>query len=91
VIIRHIYFWFCDECASRKFFYSFGPDFRIVVGDPNLVKEILTSHKSYYKSPTHPKAKDVFFEKGLVTMNGKDWVVCHGIMDHAFRHEALKV
>jgi hypothetical protein len=24
-------------------------------------------------------------------MNGKDWVVRRGIMDHAFHHETLKV
>jgi cytochrome P450 len=61
------------------------------VGDPNLVKEILTSHNSYYRLPTHPKAKDAFFGKGLVPMNGKDWVLHRGIMDHAFCHDTFKV
>jgi cytochrome P450 len=60
------------------------------VTNPNLVKEILTN-KLYYKEPTSIMAKLAFFGEGLLTMNDKNWVECHKIMEHAFHHEALKV
>jgi len=37
-----MYLWFCDKGTSDKFFYSHGPNFKIVVTDPNLL-----SGKSY--------------------------------------------
>ncbi len=82
--------WFCDKCAGDNFFYSLGPKFRIVVTDPNLVKEILTN-KLYYKVPLNIIFKLAFFGEGLFTMNGKDWTKRCQIMEHAFHHEALKV
>jgi cytochrome P450 len=85
-----MYLWFCDKCAGDKFFYSFGPKFKIVVTDPNLVKEILTN-KLYYKDPLNIIIKLAFFGEGLFTMNGRDWTERRQIMDHAFRHETLKV
>ncbi|KAH9546838.1 hypothetical protein CY35_11G002100 [Sphagnum magellanicum] len=81
--------WFCDKCAGDKFFYSQGPKFRIVVTDPNLVKEILTN-KLYYKEPISIIFKLAFFGEGLFTINGKDWTERRQIMEHVFHHEALK-
>jgi cytochrome P450 len=60
------------------------------VTDPILVKEILTN-KLYYKDPLNIIVRLAFFGEGLFTMNGKDSIERRQIMEHAFRHEALKV
>ncbi|CAM6066140.1 unnamed protein product [Sphagnum tenellum] len=72
-----------------KFFYSYGPIFKIVVTDPNLVKEILTN-KLYYKESLNIMIKLAFFGKGLFTLNGRNWIERRQIMEPSFHHEALK-
>ncbi len=85
-----MYLWCCDKCAGDKFFYSYGPIFKIVVTDPNLVKEILTN-KLYYKESLNFMVKFAFFGEGLFTLNGRNWVERRQIMEPSFHHEALKV
>ncbi len=58
--------------------------------NPNLVKEILTN-KLYYKESLDVTVKLAFFGEGLITLNGRNWVERHQIMEPSFHHEALKV
>jgi hypothetical protein len=74
-----MYLWCYDKCVSDNLFYSYDPIFKIVVTDPNLVKEILTN-KLYYRESLNIMLNLAFFGEGLLTLNGRNWVERHQIM-----------
>jgi cytochrome P450 len=78
----------CEKCVGDRFFYSYDLIFKIVVTNPNIVKEILTN-KLCYKEFLTIMVKFAFFGEGLLTLNGRNWVERCQIMEPSFHHEAF--
>jgi cytochrome P450 len=63
-----------------------------VVTDPNLVKEIISKPFQYGKFDVKlMKAKELFGQFGLPTLNGEEWVLHRQLLDPAFHMESIKV
>jgi cytochrome P450 len=63
-----------------------------VVTNPNLVKEIISNPFQYGKSDVKViKAKELFGQFGLPTINGEEWVLHRQLLDPAFHMESIKV
>jgi hypothetical protein len=59
-------------------FYYWGSELRILVTDPNLVKEIFSKPLEYCKMDVQTSTvNEIFGEFGLPADNGQEWVLHH--------------
>lgn len=88
-VIPHYYNW--SRIYGKNFLYWFGPNPRLAIADPDMIKEILLNSKgSYEKVGFNPLSKMLFGE-GLVGLSGDKWAVHRRITSQAFNMERIKV
>ncbi|XP_073831094.1 probable cytochrome P450 313a4 isoform X2 [Musca autumnalis] len=66
-----------------------GPFPQFVTGDPQLVKEILTSPLCFYKGDITYHGMHNAFGKGLLTMQGPEWLSHRKLMDVGFKYSKI--
>jgi PHYB activation tagged suppressor 1 len=73
------------------FVYWFGPKPRICIYNYELVKQILANKSGHFmKNDAHPTFL-AMFGKGLVMVEGADWVRHRRVVNPAFAMDKLKV
>jgi PHYB activation tagged suppressor 1 len=73
------------------FVYWFGPKPRICIYDYELVRQILANKYGHFvKNDAHPAVLAII-GKGLILVEGKDWVRHRGVANPAFAMDKLKV
>ncbi|GMH18947.1 hypothetical protein Nepgr_020788 [Nepenthes gracilis] len=75
---------------GATFLIWFGPTARIVVSDPNLIREIFTKSESYEKIEAHPLVKQLE-GGGLISLKGEKWAHHRKIITPTFHMENLKL
>lgn len=75
--------------AGKKTFFWAGPAPRIVIMNPEMVKEVLNKNFKYPKPTVHPIFK--IFIQGLPSLDGSKWTTHRRILNPAFHTEKLKV
>ncbi|KAJ4806638.1 Cytochrome P450 [Rhynchospora pubera] len=74
---------------GRISFYWFGPDLRVILMEPELVKEVL-SNKFAIKKPAGPSIIKLYAQ-GVATYEGQKWATHRRIINTAFQLEKLKI
>ncbi|XP_015884580.3 cytochrome P450 734A1 [Ziziphus jujuba] len=87
-VTPHNYEW--SAIYGKTFMFWFGTTPRLVISDPDVIKEVLmnTGHV-YEKTGFGPTAK-LFFGDGLLTLVGDKWAFHRKITNYAFRTEQVK-
>lgn len=73
---------------GKKTFFWAGPAPRIVIMNPEMVKEVLNKNFKYPKPPVHPIFK--IFIQGLPSIDGSKWTTHRRLLNPAFHTEKLK-
>ncbi|KAL3508817.1 hypothetical protein ACH5RR_028218 [Cinchona calisaya] len=74
--------------AGEKSFFWVGPTAKVLIMDPELIKEILTKNIIFKKPTPNPLAK--FLVAGLAGYEGEKWAKHRKIVNPAFYAEKLK-
>lgn len=84
---------FCSKIpifvTGKKSYIWFGPNPRIFIMDPELIKEILSRPDEFQKP--HPEAFRDSIVGGLVISEGHKWETHRQIISPAFNVESMKV
>ncbi|XP_074379901.1 cytochrome P450 72A397-like isoform X2 [Apium graveolens] len=75
------------DYGKRTFFWA-GQTPRIVIMNPEMVKEVLNNHLKYPKPVAHPIFN--IFIQGLPSLNGSEWTLHRRLLNPAFHTEKLK-
>ncbi|XP_074379905.1 cytochrome P450 72A397-like [Apium graveolens] len=73
---------------GKKTFFWAGPAPRIVIMNPEMVKEVLNKNFKYPKPTIHPIFK--IFIQGLPSIDGSKWTTHRRLLNPAFHTEKLK-
>ncbi|KAM0884344.1 hypothetical protein ACQ4PT_031054 [Festuca glaucescens] len=88
-ILPHFVKW--KDQYGRPFVYWFGPQPRICIDDHEMVKQILANKSGHFmKNDAHPTILAII-GKGLIMVEGKDWVRHRSVVNPAFAMEKLKM
>uniref|UniRef100_A0ACD5YKP6 Uncharacterized protein n=1 Tax=Avena sativa TaxID=4498 RepID=A0ACD5YKP6_AVESA len=88
-ILPHFVKW--KDQYGGPFVYWFGPQPRICIYDYEMVKQILANKSGHFmKNDAHP-AVLAMIGKGLIMVEGKDWVRHHRVVNPAFAMDKLKM
>ncbi|KAF0911983.1 hypothetical protein E2562_012794, partial [Oryza meyeriana var. granulata] len=88
-IVPHFVAW--KEQYGAPFLYWIGPQPRICVSDYDLVKQILSNKYGHFvKNDAHPVILSII-GKGLVLVEGTDWVRHRRVLSPAFAMDKLKM
>lgn len=68
-----------------------GPEPRVIVNDPKLVREILANKHGQFGKQRSMAWIEKMLANGLTAHQGEKWVVHRRIISHAFHLEKLKV
>lgn len=70
-------------------FTWFGPTPRVMIPDPELVKEILSNKFGHYGKPKSSRIGKLLAQ-GVVSLEGEKWAKHRRILNPAFHHEKIK-
>ncbi|CAN6312614.1 unnamed protein product [Urochloa humidicola] len=88
-IMPHLLAW--KDKYGAPFLYWFGPQPRICLFDYELVRQVLWNKSGHFmKTDTHPTVL-AFLGKGLVLVEGIDWVRHRRVVNPAFAMDKLKM
>ncbi|XP_077222449.1 cytochrome P450 709B1-like [Tasmannia lanceolata] len=76
---------------GEKFFYFFGTEPRICITEPDLAKEILSNKFGFFTKPKPRPSISALMGKGLVMVEGSEWVRHRRAVNPAFNIDKLKV
>ncbi|CAO2170711.1 unnamed protein product [Urochloa humidicola] len=68
----------------------FGPEPRVIVNDPKLMREILANKHGHFGKQRSILWIERLLANGLTTHQGEKWATHRRIINHAFHHEKLK-
>jgi len=81
----------CEWCPGKSFLYWFGPKPRICIFDYELARQILSNKSGHFmKNDTQPTVL-ALLGKGLVFVEGIDWVRHRRVINPAFAMDKIKV
>lgn len=81
----------CEWCPGEPFLYWFGPKPRICIFDYELARLILSNKSGHFlKIDTQPTVL-ALLGKGLVFVEGIDWVRHRRVINPAFAMDKIKV
>ncbi|XP_059068901.1 LOW QUALITY PROTEIN: cytochrome P450 734A1 [Cryptomeria japonica] len=87
-VLPHLHQW--AKTYGQDFIFWFGPNPRLVVPHPELIKEILsTKFGNYPKPPDNPLSRQLVGQ-GLVGLKGEKWAQHRRIINPAFHMDLLK-
>ncbi|KAF5189493.1 Cytochrome p450 [Thalictrum thalictroides] len=86
-LLPHLHLWI--KKYGKVFLYWYGPSPRVIVTDPELIKEMLNNTKSFIKAIPHPAIYDLVGD-GLLFAEGELWSRHRKIISPFFTIEALK-
>ncbi|KAM0875242.1 hypothetical protein ACQ4PT_036931 [Festuca glaucescens] len=87
-ILPHFVKW--KDQYGGPFVYWFGPEPRMCIYDYELVRQILANkYEHFVKNDAHPAVLAII-GKGLILVEGKDWVRHRGVVNPAFAMDKLK-
>ena len=75
--------------AGKKAYMWFGPKPRVLIRDPELIKDIL-SRPNEFQRPQHEPLRDSIVS-GLVVSEGEKWTKHRHIINPAFHLDSIKV
>ncbi|GLJ51713.1 hypothetical protein SUGI_1099070 [Cryptomeria japonica] len=88
-VLPHLHQW--AKTYGQDFIFWFGPNPRLVVPHPELIKEILsTKFGNYPKPPDNPLSRQLVGQ-GLVGLKGEKWAQHRRFINPAFHMDLLKV
>ncbi|XP_072980501.1 cytochrome P450 709B2-like isoform X2 [Typha angustifolia] len=87
----HTHFTKWKSQYGGTFLYWLGPQPRICITDPEMVKQVLSNKFGFYTKPTMNPSLSALAGKGLVTSEGSDWAVRRRIINPAFTMDKLKM
>lgn len=73
---------------GKNYFTWSGPVPRVIISDPEMVREVLSTKMSHFEKSTNPISK--LLVTGLVDYEGEKWVKHRRIINPAFHLEKLK-
>ncbi|XP_065859909.1 cytochrome P450 709B1-like [Euphorbia lathyris] len=89
-VFPHYHKWSKDY--GENMLYWNGVDPRITITDPEMAKQILSNKFGFYKrSRSHPSSKKLMGEKGVIFVEGEEWVRHRRILNPAFSLDKLKM
>ncbi|XP_057865299.2 cytochrome P450 CYP72A616 [Cryptomeria japonica] len=88
LVVPHIDVWV--KQYGRVFVYWVGTKARIVVGDPEIMKQILSNKFGHYQKPMISIQLKRLTGDGLVRTNGEKWARQRRLLNPAFHLESLK-
>ncbi|AEC10778.1 Cytochrome P450 superfamily [Arabidopsis thaliana x Arabidopsis arenosa] len=89
-ILPHYQKWMSQY--GETFLYWNGTEPRICISDPELAKTMLSNKLGFFvKSKARPEAVKLVGSKGLVFIEGADWVRHRRILNPAFSIDRLKI
>ena len=68
-----------------------GPTPMVILGDPKLVREVLSNKFGHFRKPKLPANLIKMIADGLSNHDGEKWAVHRKIINHGFHLEKLKV
>lgn len=77
--------------SGRNILTWYGSTPRLVVGEAELAKEILSDREGGFPKYEPPEFMKKLLGYGLVTSSGQKWLRQRKLAAHAFRSESLKV
>jgi cytochrome P450 len=89
--VSHTFSFSLNGVTGTPFLYWFGPQPRVFVSDYKSVRQILSNKSGHFlKNDAHPTILSVL-GKGLVLVEGADWVRHRRVVNPAFAMDKLKV
>ncbi|KAH7666517.1 Cytochrome P450 E-class group I protein [Dioscorea alata] len=88
-LLPHYHVW--SSLYGRTFFYWMGAQPRICLGDPEMVKQVLSSNFGFYPKPYPGPNIMALLGKGLVLAEGSDWARHRRALNPAFHIDKLKM
>ncbi|XP_057865272.2 cytochrome P450 CYP749A22-like [Cryptomeria japonica] len=88
VVAPHIDVW--AKRYGKIFAYWMGTQARIVVNDPDIMKQVLSNKFGHYEKPEPNIELKSLIGYGLVQANGKKWARQRRLLNPAFHLESLK-
>lgn len=90
-IIPRVLPMFCNAIKEhgKVSFTWFGPTPRVMIPDPELVKEILSNKFGHYGKPKSSRIGKLLAQ-GVVSLEGEKWAKHRRILNPAFHHEKIK-
>ncbi|RWW37161.1 hypothetical protein BHE74_00057764 [Ensete ventricosum] len=76
---------------GETFLFWFGPEPRLCVSHPELIKQVLANKFGFYLKIDPPPAVTSLMGKGLVLVEGTEWVRHRRVVGPAFHMDKLKV
>ena len=89
-ISGYIYGDFRNSIAGKMSFTWFGPIPRVMIPDPELVKEVLSNKFGHFGKPRSSRIGKLLAD-GVVNHDGEKWAKHRRILNPAFHHEKIKV
>ncbi|URD80901.1 cytochrome P450 [Musa troglodytarum] len=71
--------------------FWFGPKPRLLISDPEMVKQVLANKFGFYHKPEVPSAIWALLGKGLVLVEGSEWARHRRVVNPAFKMDKLKL
>ncbi|KAJ8532425.1 hypothetical protein K7X08_012348 [Anisodus acutangulus] len=87
-VMPHYYNW--STLYGKNFLYWFGPQPRLAIADPNLIKQILLNTSGSFEKVKHNPLSKLLFGDGLVGLEGHKWAIHRRIANQAFNMEIVK-
>lgn len=77
--------------TGETFLYWYGTEARVFISEPEQAKEVLSNKFSFYPKPKPRPTIAALLGKGLVFVEGLDWVRHRRAVSPAFNIDKLKV
>ncbi|GLJ19701.1 hypothetical protein SUGI_0356980 [Cryptomeria japonica] len=87
-VMPHYHKW--SQIHGETFSYWYGIHSRLYIAEPELIKEVLSNKFGYYYKTTPRPLVMALLGKGLVFVNGLEWVTHKRIVSPAFNVDKLK-
>ncbi|XP_047167797.1 cytochrome P450 734A1-like [Vigna umbellata] len=80
-----------NKIYGSTFLVWFGPTVRVIISDPDLIREILISKSEFYEKNESPPLVKQLEGDGLLSLKGEKWAHHRRIISPTFRMENLKL